>query len=246
MNTHKLLEKNIAVGIIVLFFAMSIIPSAEVGAIKTEKCAYAKDTYSGFHMVLNADPLVYPVFYGYKGKNGWYISSVWISFVFDPDIVAEIYYAIDGEDWTLYTGQFEFSEDGEHMLEFYWFDKEGGDPIYGPVTVFKIDQTPPTIKLTKKVGTNKITFTAATTDGVSGVERVEFFLDDDLEETDYDAPYEYIWTGTGIHIVYAVGYNYAGLSIESEKLDTTSRGRSFYFQFINNFFQRIHHIIFWI
>ena len=83
---------------------------------------------------------------------------------------------------------------------------------------------------------------------MSNVERVEFYLDDELIFTTSEEPYKYTWTpdGTGKHLVYAIGYNFAGLSEQSETLDTTPRSRSYNFQILNNFFQRIYHLISWI
>jgi hypothetical protein len=109
---------------------------------------------------------------------------------------------------------------------------------------FKIDQTPPDIELTKRNGLNdQVIFTANCEDDTSEVERVEFYLDDVLQETIFEAPYKWTWTGTEEHSVYAIGYNYAGLSQESTNL-STPHSFSYYSQFINIIFQIIYHIIF--
>lgn len=53
-----------------------------------------------------------------------------------------------------------------------------------------------------------------------GVERVEFYLDDELQQTLFDGPYQWTWTGTTSHSVYAIVYDYAGHSEKSNTLST--------------------------
>ena len=227
MKNRKLLSKSLAVGVIILFFTMSVMASNES---------------SDFTSTLNRGQSPIPVLFGTLGENGWYVSIVIITFNYDPKLVDEIQYYLHGS-WHIYTGPVEVSGDGVYGIDWYWIDEEGRRHDESPIE-FKIDRTPPSMEFTKKVGSDKITFTAATSDGTSLVKRVEFYVDDDLEETDNGPPYEYIWTGAGIHYVHAVSYNYAGLSIVSEKLDTTKRTRSCNFQFINNIIQRIYQIFF--
>ena len=135
-----------------------------------------------------------------------------------------------------------------YFIEWYWIDK--GDTRHNELPiVFKIDQSKPTINIDKQIGlNNKVTFTVTCNDDVSDVERVEFYLDDDLIATDTEKPYEYVWTPdeSGAHDVYAVGYNFAGLSEVSETLDTKEKSRSLIFPFLNNFFQRIYYLVYLI
>ena len=61
----------------------------------------------------------------------------------------------------------------------------------------------------------KIRFNANVSDEASGVWRVEFYLDDELNFTDYDLPYEWTWTGSGNHTVTAKVFDWAGHSANS-------------------------------
>ena len=46
---------------------------------------------------------------------------------------------------------------------------------------------------------------------IVGGGRVEFYLDDELQETLTSAPYEWIWEGTENHLVKAIVYDYADI-----------------------------------
>jgi len=243
MYKNSLLKKGLALAIIILFIGLSAIPTS--GNIVTEKNTYAEKTSEDIHRtsnILNIQGQPTPVITGAKGLNNWYISSVTITFT-DEQGVDEIWYRIDAGTYQKYNGPIEYSEDGLHILYWYWTDIEGTE-FQGQPTFFKIDQTPPDIELTKRSGLNdKVTFTANCEDDGSEVERVEFYLDDELQETFTEAPYQWIWTGTEEHMVYAIGYNYAGHSEISTTL-STPHSFSYYSWFINLVFQIIYHIIF--
>lgn len=217
---------------------MSIIPSAEAGNIVTEK-----NTYAEKNTLNTGDP--WPYFTGTLGENGWYISCVTITFTYDPERVAEIWYRIDEGSYQMYEDEpIVYCNDGEHVFRWYWVDYHG-EQHPGELISFKLDQTPPTITLSKKSGSSdQVIFTATVNDPASGVEKVEFYLDDELQDTVYEKPYKWTWTGTEEYFVYAIGYNYAGLS---EKSNTLSTPYSFpyYSQFVNKVFQIIYHMIFW-
>ena len=163
------------------------------------------------------DPI--PYVFGQMGENQWYISAVTVGFDYDPERVAEIHYSLD-DIWYVYTSPFNIIKDGYYNIQWFWVDPFGR-PHNGLDIVFKVDQTPPTIKLTKKSGgKNKMIFTANAIDEVSQVERVEFYLDDVLQETVNESPFQYTWTGEVNQWVYAIGYNFAGLSQKSSNLST--------------------------
>lgn len=235
MNINKLLVKTTAVGIIILFFAMNVIPSTEAGNIMTEKLPYTFNIQKPTFIVI-----------GSKGENNWYITCVLLSFIYDPEEVKEIWYNINNENWQKYQDEpIETCDDGYFHIPWYWIDHLGWR--HNETTIFfKIDQTSPTIQLTRKFGLNdKVTFTANCEDDTSDVERVEFYLDDELQETYTEAPYKWIWTGTEAHMVYAIGYNYAGHSEKSNTLGTPRSFSTYYSQLISKVFQIIYHIIFW-
>jgi len=90
----------------------------------------------------------YPVFNGTMGDNGWWVSPVTVSFVFDPEEVAEIWYNYNG--WHLYTEPFVVDKEGEIPIDYYWVNYEGEQ---SPIATFylDIDQTPPETNLTWEV-----------------------------------------------------------------------------------------------
>ncbi len=67
-----------------------------------------------------------------------------------------------------------------------------------------------------------MTFTAHPIDDASGIERVEFYLDNNLQENLTNGPYEYIYTWTGrypgYHWVKAIVYDFAGHSSDKSTL----------------------------
>ena len=149
---------------------------------------------SKFPLPLNRDPgEPVPDVFGQSGENGWYINDVAISFNYDPDFVDELYYYLN-DDWHLYTSTFFVTEDGNYIIGWYWTDRYGKTHDDEFPIMFKIDQTPPTITLSRETeGNNKVIFTATCNDDTSLVGRVEFYLDDDLITTDTETPYKYTY-----------------------------------------------------
>ena len=231
MKNRKLLNKGLAIVVFILFLTVSTISVAGISKV-----------FQPLSMGLQ-EPV--PYIEGVVGENSWYISEVIITFSYDPGRVQEIQYKLNGQ-WHEYTDSgINIDDDGVYNIPWFWVD-EVGEPHNGWPITFNLDMSPPTIQLNKNIETDQITFTASCSDDVSDVELVEFYLDDELIKTSIGEPYEYTWTGVGKHIVHAVGYNFAGLSVESKKLDTTPRSRSHYLQLFDNLFQRIYQIIFWI
>ena len=113
---------------------------------------------------------VYPVLDGSR-CNGWWNSPVTVTFVFDPEEVAEIWYDYYG--WHLYTGPFVVDEGGDDIpIDYYWVNCEGEQ---SPITTFylDIDQTPPVTDLTwlvHKVGFKwYVRFILTAEDAISGM-----------------------------------------------------------------------------
>jgi len=247
MNIHKRTMRSIAAGIIVIFFVINIIPCVEAGNIVEKKNTFVEKASLDIHRLSNFPETGQPVSYilsGTKGENDWYISCVTMTFTYNPSFVKEIYYYIN--NWQKYQDvPINICDDGGYNIPWYWIDQmekqHNESPIY-----LKIDQTPPEIKLTKKTSINgEVTFTATVTDDASKVEYVEFYLDDELQETLTEAPYKWVWTGEGAHPVYSIAYNGAGLSQKSDTI-STPRSLSYYPNLINIVFEKIYNIIFWI
>jgi hypothetical protein len=202
MDLHKIFSKFFIIGLLVFL----LINSSSLG--------FYQDKTSGSTL---QRPV--PSIFGKIGQNEWFITAVTIYFQYNPEEIKEIQYNLDNK-WHVYTGYFNVTKDGMYSISWFWVDLKN-KTFYELPIIFKIDQTPPTMKLTKKSGgQNKVIFTAVATDAVSQVERVEFYLDDVLTQTDSEVPYQYTWTGEDNHLVYAIGYNYAGLSEKSNNLST--------------------------
>ena len=221
-----LFNRFLAIGTIALFLLVGTISATEGNS--TSNTMGSRD-----------DPTF--LMFGTLGDNQWYISDVEIFFDYDPERVLEIQYYLNGK-WNEYNDVgIMVSEEGVYSIQWFWIDIDG-KTNYGPRIEFKIDKSPANIKLTKKIEAKQIVFNAACSDDMSGVEKVEFYLDDELVETDNDGPYSYTWIGAGRHEVYAIGYNLAGLTVQSDTLDTTPKSKTVNFQLLEIILQRIYNI----
>jgi hypothetical protein len=172
------------VGIFVcMLLICTVIPTS--GTIKDEK-------NMKFPIIFGGDP--YPTFNG-SYHNGWWNSPVTVSFVFDPEEVAEIWYNYGG--WRLYTEPFVIGEEGFTIVFYYWIDYEG---VQYPIAFFNlsIDQTPPEAKEIcwesyKEDEIWYLDFIASATDETSGMDRVECFIEDEYYETIIGDGPEYIF-----------------------------------------------------
>ncbi len=226
MITSNIIKKGLVLGAIFLFLSTALCTAIGTSIIKEP-------------LGLGDAPI--PIIEGVMGENNWYVSDVDISFSYDPKDVEEIQYYLNGA-WHIFTGPFRVDIDGTHNIQWFWIDADGknhdGNPIF-----FRLDKSPPTIKLNKNIGNSQIIFSATCSDSASGVKQVDFYLDDEYVQTVEEEPYNYVWTGLGVHYVHAVGTNYAGLTIESDKLDTKAKARTFNIDFLNIIFQRFLNIV---
>ncbi len=115
--------------------------------------------------------------------NGWWNSSVTVTFIYDPDEVAEIWYNYQGLH--LYTGPFVIDDEGDITVDFYWFDYEG---VQSPIQCFfiQIDQTPPTIAIQwetyKKLEKWYVKFLLDASDDISGMDSyLSIFINEVLQ-----------------------------------------------------------------
>ena len=121
----------------------------------------------------------YPVFNGIIGCNGWYVSPVEVSFMYNPEEVWKIYCSYVGQ----YTEPFTINDQGAIVFEWYWIDY-GGNTSDVFSTRLKIDYTIPDLFVQKtKIGYNKWEISVDVSDSVSGVNRIEFYLNSVLYET---------------------------------------------------------------
>jgi hypothetical protein len=98
---------------------------------------YENTTYD---FTLNPLGPCYPVFNGTSGNGYWFLSPVEVSYAYDPEEIAEIWYNYQG--WHNYSEPFIIDEEGKITVEYYWIDSEGVNSPIQSFTVW-IDQTPP-------------------------------------------------------------------------------------------------------
>lgn len=125
---------------------------------------------------------VYPVLNGSQ-CNGWWNGPVTVTFVYDPELVAEIWYAYHG--WHLYTEPFLVDENGTVGIDIDWIDFEGQH--HYSTFMFDMDQQPPETDLTWEVYRNipfgkwYVKMTLVATDSISGMSPyLEFYINDVL------------------------------------------------------------------
>ncbi|MFW6120720.1 MAG: OmpL47-type beta-barrel domain-containing protein [Petrotogales bacterium] len=133
------------------------------------------------------------------GDNGWYVSSVEITLEATDDLsgVDYIKYLLDDKDWKIYTNPIKVKSDGHHRITYYAVDKAGNVEEPNEVLRFKLDETVPKIEkfiyeAYEEGGKWYVTFTVQCSDAMSGMDRVEFYVNDELMITDSEEPYE--WT----------------------------------------------------
>ena len=177
MEKYPLLRNGLVCGIIVLFLEMSIIPMAGSVPIDKEHSVIPKSCFIDF--ILN----------GTMGENGWYISNVTVTIV-DGNYT---YFRIDNGNWTVYTGPFIISTDGKHII--------GATPDFEYIynITIKIDQTAPVLFdfTMSRASIFKWKLSANVSDETSGINRVEFYFNDNFVNTSFTpGPYIVYWRGS--------------------------------------------------
>ena len=183
-----------------------------------------------------------------NGKNGWYVTCPTVTLIATDAVsgVANTFYRIDGASWMTYTAPFKIC-DCEHTLEYYSVDNCGNEEAVKSIYL-KIDTEPPVITFRKSSVPPPPLFcykyTAVVYDNCSGVEGVEFYFDDILQETITGSGpiFEWIKCGLGNHTIYAIAYDNAGNSGTSNSLARNKgfliQNRAIFLQLLNLFFQR--------
>jgi hypothetical protein len=181
-----------------------------------------------------------------NGLNDWYTSSVQITLSATDDYsgVANIYYKIDGGSQSSYTSPVTVSDDGSHTFEFWAVDNVGNTETSKQVT-FKIDKTDPSgLTISEPVDglylrgnkiwpifnfslftwsppiiIGQITIKVDVTDATSGINNVEFFIDDNSTASIVNEPFEWTWDQTAFftHTIKVKAFDKAGNSVETTK-----------------------------
>lgn len=237
-------KKGLALVTIVIFIGISAIPAT--GDIETEK--YAEHISLNSYGALNNDENCKPNFDGQMGENYWFVDDVWIWFSYDPVRVVEIWYRITNEEWKNYTWHpFTFGQEGDFVFEYKWKEDPLGEIHFPPVPEsLRIDKTPPTINLEKKIQgiRKKIVFTAQVNDETSEINRVEFYLDDEPIATITESPYTYTYNykdDPRRHEIKAIVYDNAGHSNSGDS-DTTSVSFQYHATILSRILQRMQSI----
>jgi hypothetical protein len=155
---------------------------------------------------------------GTTGENNWYISAVTVSLIptDDQSGVDETVYRIDGGSWITYDVPFAVNTDGVHTIEYYSTDVAGNSEEIKTVGV-SIDTTPPEVTLTiEKIRTKTWSINVTANDVTSGVNKVEFYIDDLLVFTDSTEPYGYLYVGPKDVTAKVIVYDNAGLKSSDE------------------------------
>ena len=242
MYKKSFAKKGLALVTIALFIGMSTIPIA--GDTKTEK--YADAEHASFGLLKN-DDMCTVNFWGELGKNNWFVDTAILIWFQYKDTVETIWYSITEDEepeWNEIPGdQFYFGDEGKWIFQYKWEDIWGNE-TFGERISLKFDKTPPDITLNKQLQNlrKRIIFTADAKDAHSEIERVEFWIDGELEANITSGKYEYIFTWTGkkpeVYDVKAIAYNIAGYSNEDNS-STTSLSCPNTHTLINNFLQKI-------
>lgn len=175
------------------------------------------------------------------GENDWYVDDVTVTLTaHDPTVmdvqsgVKEIRYTIDGgAEQTIAGnhGSFDITNDGNDILVEYWaVDYVGNVEATKNSFTIDMDQTVPEISLSYEVlGWTpmegwEFQFTAIATDDMSGMDRVEFYFNNELQETVSGSGPEYVWTLfyyplPGTAIFRATAFDIAGLFDSDEVIN---------------------------
>ena len=207
MSKNPVLYKSLAIGVIILFCGTGVLSSSG-NAIKVN------NPFSAFEIIeycFNGENDTTPPVTTCTlkplepdGLNGWYVCDVTVTLNASDDLsgVKEIRYTIDsGSEHVIpgSTGSFVLTEEGEDRLVEYWAIDNAGNVETRNEFEIKIDQNEPECRvIMDKVGGNPYTgwiylLTTTATDEASGMERVEFYINSEVQETVYGPGPEYTW-----------------------------------------------------
>jgi len=182
-----MIKKGLAVAVILLFIGMCVVPSAG------DRVSFDDITPPVTTCTLNPpEP---------NGNNNWYVSDVEVTLNATDDIsgVNVTQFRVDGGSIQTYTEPFNVTADGVHTVEYRSVDYAGNIEDWKSVE-FAIDQTKPYIDLTweayEEDGIWYVIFTVWCDDDTSGIDRLEFFINGNLESVDITPPFEMVWTIT--------------------------------------------------
>jgi hypothetical protein len=213
-------------------FTVSTDGTHKVDYYSVDNAGNRESTKSVSFKIDQTDPVTTHSLSGEMGENDWYVSDVEVTLdaIDATSGIDETKYRIDGGSWQTYTAPFTVSIDGEHTVDYYSVDMAGNEESTKTV-LFKIDQTNPTVSIDRPGGylyifdrqiiplpfgktiiIGQITIKVVATDAMSEIDRVEFYIDGVMENTDPDEPYEWTWDETVFfkHTIKVMAYDKAG------------------------------------
>jgi len=170
---------------------------------------------------------------GYKGNDGWYITNVTVH-LFASDAVSGInktFYRIGNGSWQTYSNEFAISKDGVYTVYYYSVDRAGNTEDIKHFTL-KIDKAKPIATIVKPrrgylylwdreimptlfgntLIIGRITIFVDASNHESGIQKVQFYIDNILQIEDSEPPYAWEWNylAIGTHLIKVVAYDNAG------------------------------------
>ena len=148
-----------------------------------------------------------------NGNNQWYIEFVTVTLdkKDTPSGIKETLYRIDDEGWRIYSRPIYFENEGNHTVYYHSIDNAGNNEDVQSFSI-KIDTLDPTVNvLNPKTGgvyisdrkiislpyqiliIGKVFVSLEVIDNSSGVARVDFSIDGEIQYTDTNGPYEWIY-----------------------------------------------------
>ena len=148
-----------------------------------------------------------------KPRHSWR-GAVTLTAKDDSSGVNTTFYRINGGDWEVYVKLFHIDDDGIYVIEFYSVDNAGNTEEVKSADL-KIDINGPFIDVVgERIGLKKWKFLATCFDYMSGMDRVEVYVDYELVFTDYEKPYEWVWNDSEVPEILFIAWDKAGNGAE--------------------------------
>ena len=115
----------------------------------------------------------------------------------DDSGVNSTFYRFNYGSLLIYNDVFSLIDEGKYFIDFYSVDFAGNEESIKSAFI-KIDKTTPNVDLCWEPGNynSDYIFTGICSDKLSGMDRVEFYYNDELVHIDFDAPFEWSMTET--------------------------------------------------
>jgi len=214
--SSKIFSKGLAVVVIVLFIGMSI---PTTGTLMSDD-----DT---------TPPVTTHYLNGTLGNNDIYVSNVEVTLTATDDQsgVNVTYFLNPPDPISEYTQPFIVSGQATHEISYYSIDNAGNQEQWHHIQI-NIDLYPPHIEIVG--GWDKVQecwwVGADVLDDYSGIDRIEFFIEDELMHVVKEPPtnpYGWTYQYPNDHIISATVYDFAGLNATDEFFQEVSFSRTF-------------------